>query len=111
MELNAVVDRDIRSEYDAVKRKPSLNAAAVKPPSDAYLSCVPSIKIAPGKRIKWRAAIAEEDTIRQNLSFAFMDAVPAAAAASTKAKTSARGRTAAAVPTAVATALFRNRRT
>lgn len=39
----------------------------------AYISSSSSHKIAPGKRIKWRHAIREEDSVRQNLSIAFKD--------------------------------------
>jgi hypothetical protein len=37
-----------------------------------YLSSGSSRKMAPGKRIKWRSAISEGDTIRQDLSLAFL---------------------------------------
>ena len=39
--------------------------------SSGYISSGTSTKIAPGKRIKWRHAIKEEDSVRQNLSIAF----------------------------------------
>jgi hypothetical protein len=36
-----------------------------------YITSGPSAKVAPGKRIKWRNAIREEDSVRQNLSATF----------------------------------------
>ena len=47
-----------------------------------YQTAGPSLKVAPGKRIKWRTAILEDDLVRQNLSFRFLrvgEAVPGVA--------------------------------
>ena len=50
-----------------------------KLPHDAFMDLVGYIssednrKMAPGKRIKWRTAIPEEDQIRQNLTDAFLE--------------------------------------
>lgn len=45
----------------------------VSPPKNvaSYQTAGPSLKVAPGKRIKWRGAIDEEDIIRQDLSQRF----------------------------------------
>jgi len=37
-----------------------------------YHSAFPSVKVVPGKRIKWRNAINENDTVRQDLSMRFL---------------------------------------
>jgi len=38
----------------------------------SYETTGPSVKLAPGKRIKWRNAILESDLVRQNLSCRFL---------------------------------------
>jgi hypothetical protein len=42
-----------------------------------YRSAGPSIKVAPGKRIKWRGAIHEDDLVIRNLNSMFRQAQPA----------------------------------